>query len=1110
MVAYRQQTACLKSLGGIGRLPTNLSQHREAHHKTLRWLWDSDSELTQWLEYGSGLFAVTGKPGSGKSVLMNELVTRVRKDYMRRQKPGVVVFHAFSARGAPREHSLDGFLRFAIGQVLRQRPLSFSAMLDEWLLVAHESGIPMADIDSGNWDELESITWPIASLKRALRSIVTYAAHESPVCFLIDALDECDGGGPENTGDLVNYLGLLSPVTISESRKIRVCFSCRDIPSTTDAVLSGGFRMEDRNEPDIVAYINDKWATLAPIAGAGDELKKLKGDLIKKADGIFLWAHLALERIQTALRDGATVAELQETVNDIPDELGGLFSLLLGNINPKYASETNAMLAIALTAQRPLTLSEFRYAVALTSATSPASSHKDLEESRNIVQDDETMKRRIKSRCGGLLEIKDLREAATATTGPDVAKSTTLGHQVVQFMHQSVRDSLLAARDEHRSLVTEGHSMLARACVQYLSYKETHELASQLRSGSRLDVSVSQARLPFLEYAVEACFYHCQEGEKHGVPQAELIDQHFGQPDKDESFQSFVVIHNALQNGSEKYSLGLGLLQLAVEYNLAAYVDMRLTKSADDINALLDDGQTYVQIAVSKSHLETLKVLGSHNADVNFSQVAYCDEAPYRASYKKVRPLVIACQKGSVEMLQVLLEHGAEVSSCTVSHGRMFINQALVAAAYSGNIEVVERLLNADPVTFSHPETRLSAITGLRDAVLEIVEGEPSSSRQCPSKRVEADLEKMQKISDLILCGTDVFQVDFESTISASFFWLLTGCHTQVLQRLADIGTDFTGVGRDGMTFLHAACEQGGVESIRMLRKYGGYFPEIPWGRFGMTCLHLAVLNKKPDVLEHLLQSGLDVDTLDDLGRSPLHDAALVASDEFIDVLLRHGADKTIRDVNRHRPFHLAVSNLRFRNPIQTLQRLLVEESDLHEPDVRGFTPLHLAAGFGAFVVVEWLVCNNANAGAVDDYGRTALHLAASCCSPDSTDVLKCLLDNQWGSLINTRDSADMTPLHHVFWTYNQLEYNAVIDPAVIVANAKLLLHQNADLSAKDNKGNTPLHMAAWRGVKELVKVFLLEGADPHAADVNGLRPLDLAKMDDVREILEDAMGDKR
>ena len=56
--------------------------------------------------------------------------------------------------------------------------------------------------------------------------------------------------------------------------------------------------MEDRNEPDIVAYINDKWATLAPIAGAGDELKKLKGDLIKKADGIFLWAHLALERIQ--------------------------------------------------------------------------------------------------------------------------------------------------------------------------------------------------------------------------------------------------------------------------------------------------------------------------------------------------------------------------------------------------------------------------------------------------------------------------------------------------------------------------------------------------------------------------------------------------------------------------------------------------------------------------------------------------------------------------------------------------------------------------------------------------------------------------------------------
>ncbi|KAK0725864.1 ankyrin repeat-containing domain protein [Lasiosphaeris hirsuta] len=1106
----RMMRACLRSLGDVTRLPTSLGQQREAHHKTLNWLWDRNSELLQWLRSGSGLFAVTGKPGSGKSVLMNELATRIRKDYMYRQNPpGVVVHHAFNARGAPKDHSLDGFLRFSIGQILRQRPLSFDAMLDEWLLVASDSGFSMADVDRHDWDGVGSIVWPITSLKRALRSIVSYAAHESPVCFLIDALDEYDGGA-EKTGDLVNYLSLVSPATQSASREVRVCFSCRDLPSTMDAVLSGGFRMEHRNEPDIAAYINDKWATLAPIAEAGGELKKLKTELIRKADGIFLWAHLALERIQTALRDGATVAELRETVNDIPDELGGLFALLLGNINPKYAAETKTMLAIALSAQRPLGLPEFRHAVALATAGAPVSSLKELEESSNTVQDDATMRRRIRSRCGGLLEVKDLGEATS--TGLDVAdKASDL--EVVQFIHQSVRDSLQSAREEYGSLVAEGHSTLARACIQYLSFKETHELAGHLRSGSRVNAALSQARLPLLSYAVEACFYHCQEAEKRGVPQAELIDQRFGQPEKDESFRSFVTIHNALRHG-ETYSLGLGLLQLAVEYNLAAYVEKRLAKSVADIDVVLEDGQTYVQIAVSRSHLETLKVLISHNADVNFSQVPYCGEAPYRASYRDVRPLVVACQKGSVELVQVLLENGAEVSYCTVSHGGMHINQALVSAAYSGNIEVVERLLNADPATFSHPEIRLSAITGLRDAVRELVEEESSAHRQGPSnKRVEADLEKMQKVSDLILCGTDVLQVDFESSISASLFWVLTGCHTEVLQRLADIGTDFSGVGRDGITFLHAACIHGTVESVRLLRQNGGFNPDIPCGPSELSCLHLAIANKKPAVLEYLLQCGLPINVLDGLGLTPLHDAAHLATDEFVDLLLRHGADRSILDAEGHRPFHYAVSNRLLKNHVQVLERLLCEDADIHRPNVRGRTAMHLAAREGALVAVEWLIEKSADPSEIEDAGRTALHIAASCRSPDSTDVLKCLLDyctrKNVPRLINTRDSADMTPLHHVFWTYRQLKYSAAFDPAVTVANAKLLLRRGADLHARDNGGNTPLHMAAWRGVKELVKVFLLEGADPHAEDVNGLRPLDLTEMEDVREILEDAMADR-
>ncbi len=134
------------------------------------------------------------------------------------------------------------------------------------------------------------------------------------------------------------------------------------------------------------------------------------------------------------------------------------------------------------------------------------------------------------------------------------------------------------------------------------------------------------------------------------------------------------------------------------------------------------------------------------------------------------------------------------------------------------------------------------------------------------------------------------------------------------------------------------------------------------------------------------------------------------------------------------------------------------------------------------------------------------LHLVASSCSPDSTDVLSYLFGLGANIDVNARDSADMTALHHVFWTYHSLESHIEFDPAVTMANAKLLVQHGASLSARDNAGNTPLHLAAWRGVKELIRVFLHGGADPEARDVNGLRPLDLAVTEDIRELLEDAM----
>jgi hypothetical protein len=55
---------------------------------------------------------------------------------------------------------------------------------------------------------------------------------------------------------------------------------------------------------------------------------------------------------------------------------------------------------------------------------------------------------------------------------------------------------------------------------------------------------------------------------------------------------------------------------------------------------------------------------------------------------------------------------------------------------------------------------------------------------------------------------------------------------------------------------------------------------------------------------------------------------------------------------------------------------------------------------------------------------------------------------------------------------------------------AELLLANHADVSAKDNYGDTPLHMAALDGHKDVVELLLANGADVNVQNKRGETPL--------------------
>lgn len=64
----------------------------------------------------------------------------------------------------------------------------------------------------------------------------------------------------------------------------------------------------------------------------------------------------------------------------------------------------------------------------------------------------------------------------------------------------------------------------------------------------------------------------------------------------------------------------------------------------------------------------------------------------------------------------------------------------------------------------------------------------------------------------------------------------------------------------------------------------------------GDNCLHIASSNGDVRAMELLLKAGIDVNSIGDIGCTPLHYVYSSKNSEAIDLLIRNGASKTIKN----------------------------------------------------------------------------------------------------------------------------------------------------------------------------------------------------------------------
>ena len=270
--------------------------------------------------------------------------------------------------------------------------------------------------------------------------------------------------------------------------------------------------------------------------------------------------------------------------------------------------------------------------------------------------------------------------------------------------------------------------------------------------------------------------------------------------------------------------------------------------------------------------------------------------------------------------------------------------------------------------------------------------------------------------------------------------------------------------------------------------------------RFGDTALHDAAKWNASATVEVLLRHGADVQAKNDLGETPLHDAARWNAFEAAEVLLRSGAAVDAKSEDGDTALHYAAR----WNASATAEVLLRSGAAVDAKEKYGETPLHKAAVWDAFEAAEVLLKHGAEVHAKDSSDLMPLHYAAKWNASATAEVLL-----RHGADVQAKDSSGSTPLH---WAAVENDEGTLRERTAVEAAffyvyiprsrasvrtsvmAELLLGSGAAVDAKNDAGDTPLHVAASRDAPEMAELLLGSGAAVDAQNDNGNTPLHVAR----------------
>ncbi|KAI5781404.1 ankyrin repeat-containing domain protein [Geopyxis carbonaria] len=1011
-----------------------LSKHQNQYTPhTGQWL-PSTTEYTQLFKSPvRGLLWIHGSLGSGKSVIAARLIQQFL------QAGGGGVCYCFVRGWGQREMAINGLKQlFPVSAPLRARLLALHSENPEW------GTVDMAKI------------W----------SVFSDAAAEMASCrFVVDGLDQMDPGG------LQLCLRDLVALARRHPQGVKIIITSRHSAEIEDVLrgYEGSLTLQldrEKVDRDISWYASQRLQDSADATHLDEAAREgLVRDLVARADGLFLYAKLALDDL---LADSSSSSRnLSTSLSALPCGISEMYAYLLS----KHRAESGHSLE-----QQVLVLQAVMFSMETPSLLILASMlHTGLgEPGLEVARAGATGA--LQRICGALLEIRDDRVQL-------------LHHSLAEFltntlgMRGATRGSfpVLTARTAHRVLCALCLSFLNLSCWQEKDDDpmERNDDRGDFSPFSRAKDLVRTVAFSFLNYALDHWGAHARLGMVNDEAVFAQMTAHL---------EAQVNVYTKLRGyGIAAYPRNFTPLHIAAGAGLAPYVRHLLSRGAD-VEARDSYGCTPLAFAARGGWVVVCSLLAAHGAELEahrdirgwtpLHHAAHCGHPLF---VRRLLELGVAANPEG--FVYCHLESGCYPQDRWTNDETPAIYTPLRLAILHNHVAVVVELLphlTPEDALFSHPNgskgktalhyaasrDRATIVGLLLISNLAAVDSTDHAGRTPLLRAVQED-GTAQTVEVLLSHGADPL---LANPLHACVSFSEKSSQRYTLQMVA----------------MAAALVAGGADPNARDAK-------------GNTPLFVC---KHGKLLEWLLQNGADAQMRNDAGQTPLH---WVETTDMAKCLIAAGVDVNAQDKQGNTPL---MAHSRFGR-LWTFTELFARHGgNLYIPNHAGETAIF------SRLSARWITFGNRaerhgiDLAARDRFGRTLLHYgfqeghplpagidvdAQDCYgntalhTVDSIGQIGRLLDAGASAAIKNR--AGQAPIHALIARADSCRF------WLRYAVRLLLSHHDADL--RDADGNTAWLLAANCGLflEPTDAVLWTHGVDVAARNYDGRNALHLAAM---------------